>query len=977
MGRIFNHFGRLRFRNEAEVSQNFLIPLLTEFLEYRENEILPEYLVPAFEIPLNRERSVSTDLLPAKAKPDYVVTINGQEKVLVCDSKGPNESLDDYLHQLIAYCIALRTNLLLTTNGTEVRVYNANTLVFESENVEELDLSFPQLYKLLNRTDAAEYTDVERIQTLDLPLSLNKDSETLREERRHRVAIALSDFAQYIKEVAQTAATLELPIPIRSAFETDLRRFPAEKLYSFQEYHSEGLSLTSSKSLSYRTILHEIPGTPLLLIGESGIGKTSLLQQLLSDHAQLCLEYNSDVVPVLVRLGRYTRSQSVLELISQALVSRGANIPPSQIPSLLRNGRFTLLFDAFDEVFDSSVPDLEREIQSLIDDYRNCRLVITTRHFRLPRITPIRRYELQLLLSEQVEAFAQMYLGSSHGAFLEEVTRKGLAKLASNTLLLTLLILLYMREGELPRSRGQILQAIVDRVRHWDETKGERFASPLSWDTRAESLTQLAFSSLSSGKSYALDKQSVEATLSEVLNKLERRRQVPTGLTLGQVLDSLSATGFILQVDEGTVFWHRAFAEHFAATEIGRRFESEPEFVEDLIKKPEWEEVLPLSAAKASDPLSFTEKILAHNVFTAARALIECNTSGGEVYRRVVDALSKRCSTHTHPIRQIAINLLRQLEGSYADSAFYNLLSSEFVDVQKVALVEIARRKTPDARELVFSRLDWDVPAPIWQEGRSGNAVIEALGELDDAESRLFIVSIWRQKPDMFTDLSCRNALLRIARRNKISDKVKQALLDFFLANDKDVLHGHKLSGLAEVLIALDDPDLAPRLISALIQLQGENVMRPYYFVQVLSSFDEPEVIHQLIESANDQDLSDVSRARFAEALSMSAGVVPLHVFEALARDKNDEVRSHGIRGLGRFPFEQIRAIVLRAVHPPPLEQSIDSGYSFAHVQAAAFEVLAQHGKLELLLQEENQPEYFYNNSLEVLFDAVSNFSFR
>jgi HEAT repeat protein len=971
MGRIFDRFGHLKFHNEAEVSQNFLIPLLTEFLGYHREEILPEHVIEAFYISQSREKKVSTALLPPKARPDYIVTIDSQDWVVVCDSKGPDENLDDHLDQLKAYCIASGTNLLLITNGTELRIYDANNLVIESTSVGDLDLKFSEVYKLLNRADAAKYAFVERIQTLDLSRSLGKDSEALQQEHQRRVAITLSDFSQYLDAISQVSTILELPVPIRSALESDLRHFPAEELYCFQEYDGGDLRLEKRRPLSYRTILKERPNIPVLLIGESGIGKTSLLQQFLFDQTKRCLEYSSDVVPVLVKLGQYSQSRSVPDLIFDALFSKGANITRDQLSSFLRDGRFVILFDAFDETFEHRVPDLEGEIQSLTVNYRKCKVIITTRHFRLPRLTPIRRYELQPLSDQRIEAFAQMYLDSDCRTFLDEIARKGLAEVASNTLLLTLLILLYLAERELPRSRGQILQAVVKRVRDWDQSKAKRFASPLSWEIREELLTQLAFSSLSSGKSYALDKQSVEITLTDVLNELERRRQIPPGLTLDQVLDSLASTGFILKMDEGVVFWHRAFVEHFAAAEIARRIESVPHLLENLIGKPECEDVLPLAAAKASDPPGFIKRILAHNIFTAARALVECNVFEGEVYRRVVDNLSRKCDSQTLPIRWRAIDLLRQLEGSYVDAQFHNLLDSEFVDIQKVALVEIARRKATDAREIVFSRLDWDVPAPTWIEGGSGNAVIEALGEFDDTESQLQIISIWRERPDMFTSESCHDAFLKIAKRGKVSDKVKRALLDFFLSDEKHVRH--KLWELSEVLVALGDSDVISSLISALRHFNlAEGLIRAWRTAEVLASFDEPEVIQQLIECANDRNLNDYARAWFAEALSKSKGMVPLEVFEALARDDDDGVKSHGVRGLGRFSFEDVRAIVLREVHPPPFDLSPKIAFSFARVQAAAFEVLAQHDQIELLLEEENRPEYLHRISLEVLFEAIS-----
>lgn len=972
MGQIFDRFRSLQFHNEAEVSQNFLFPLLSEFLGYRADEILPEHLFPAF-IPQNRGHSISSDILPRKAKPDHVVVINGRDRVLVCDSKGPDENIDDHLDQLIAYCIALRTNLLLITNGTELRVYDANALVFQAKSVEELDIGFTELHKLLNRSDAAKYTDVERIQTLDLSRSLGKDSETLQTEYHRRVAVALSDFEQYLDEVSHFFATLELATPIRQAFECGLQRFPAERLYSFQEYTGGDYSLGRPNPISYRTILQETPVVPLLLVGESGIGKTSLLQQILLDQARACCKHDSDIVPVLVKLGHYSHSRSVLELILNALVSKGVDVSPDRLVSLLRKGRFIILLDAFDEVFEPGIPELERELQLLINDYSQNKIIITTRRFRLPMITPVRRYEVQPLSREKIEAFAQMYLGSDSEAFLEEITRRGLAKPASNTLLLTLLVLLYLREGELPRSRGQILQAVVGRVHEWDQHKPKRFSSPLPWKEREELLARLAFSTLSSGKSYVLDNHSVEVTLNDVLGDLESRRVIPTGLTMDQVLNGLAATGFVLRMDEGIAFWHRAFQEYFASIEVAYRVESTPSFLEKLVRLPDWEEVLPLAAFTASEPSSLVEKLLSLNVFAVAQALIEIGQTEGDVHQRTVDALITRCGSATRPIRQMAVGLLRQLEGDYADKQLYELLDSEFVHMQKVALVEVTRRKLSDARALVFSRLDWNLPTSlgrIW-EGPSGVAVIEALGEFDDAESHLQIISMWRERPDVYTHESCRNAFIKIAKRGKISDSIKQALLDFYLSDNRSRLI--KMKGLADVLIALGDSGIVPRLVSSLRQAQrSDNAIRAFNTAEVLASFDEPGVVQQLVVCASDRNLDSYARSRFVEALSKSKGMVPLPVFEALVQDENDDVKSYGIRGLKRFPFEDVQTIVLQAVHPPSYEQSLDSRFSYARVQAAVFELLAQYDRIELLLEEEHRPEYFYNTSVDVLLEIVS-----
>lgn len=974
MGRIFDRFGHLQFNNEAEVSQNFLIPLFEEFLGYPAEEILPEHMVPSFDIPQNRSRSVSSASLPPKAKPDFIITISQYERVLVCDSKGPNEDLDDHLHQLAAYCIALETNLLLITNGNELRVYDANILVFRSASVEDLDLSFSELHKLLGRSSVVKHTDIERIQSIDLSRSLNRDPKVLQDAHRRRIAVALSDFEKYLNATASSCAPLELPSPIREALKSELQRFPAEELYTFVEYVEESYGLEKPNAISYSEIVQETAGPPLLLVGESGIGKTSLLQQIVLDQTQMCRARSSDMVPVLVKLSQYSRSRSLTDMILDALISRGTTIQPDQLGPLLREGRFVVLLDAFDEVFEPAIPELERELQLLIDHYGRNKIVVTTRRFRLPKVTPIRRYELQSLSYGKVEAFAQMYLGSDSATFLKEIERTSLTKAASNTLLLTLLILLFQNQSELPNSRGQILRAVIDRVCKRGHDKPRRFSNSISWEVRVSLLERLAFLTLYKGKSYLLDNDSVESALNEAMDDLERRRLIPAGITIAQILDSLAATGFVREEAEGTVFWHRAFMEYFAAVGAASSIEHSPELLGELAKQANWEDVLPLAIFRSSDSQSLIDGLLDHNVFIAANALLECGIYEGCVYRRVIDDLCRRCDSSTRPIRQMALSLLCQMVGDYADLRFQKLLGSEFVDVQKVSLVEIARRGVPNARDIVYSRLSWNLPTSqtlFWQ-GPSGTAVIEALGEFDDAEAHLQIVAIWRERPDLFTNMSCRDTFLKIAKRGRVDTLVKRALLDFYLSDDRD--GPSREWELADVLIGIGDTTFVPRLMSSLEQVQrGDSAIRAMRTADILASFAEPQVVEQLVEHASDRRLSSYARSWFAQALSKSKGNVSLQVFEALAQDESDEVRAHGVRGLGKFAFEDIRATLLRAVHPPPYEEAMKSGFSHAWVQTAAFEVLAQHGQIELLLEVGNRPEFSYNLSREVLFRAIAN----
>ena len=129
----------------------------------------------------------------------------------------------------------------------------------------------------------------------------------------------------------------------------------------------------------------------------------------------------------------------------------------------------------------------------------------------------------------------------------------------------------------------------------------ERFAVALQWEARFQTLVQLAFVCFSHGQNYAVDEKFVEPTLIEVMRALESRRQVPTGLTMDQILDRLAATGFVVRAGNGIIFWHRAFVEYFATFEVARRIESDMDFLDDIINQLDWNEIIPQAVAEGQE----------------------------------------------------------------------------------------------------------------------------------------------------------------------------------------------------------------------------------------------------------------------------------------------------------------------------------------------------------------------------------------
>ncbi len=136
MGKLLDQFAGLKFNNEAEVSQDFILPLLQNYLGYSLNEIKPEEHYPARDLHsgVNTEKGGSKGLTH---RPDFVICLDGNidEPRFIIDSKAPSENINDHFGQLRSYANSVGRNFLMMTNGTEIKVFDVNVLLFYSDSI--------------------------------------------------------------------------------------------------------------------------------------------------------------------------------------------------------------------------------------------------------------------------------------------------------------------------------------------------------------------------------------------------------------------------------------------------------------------------------------------------------------------------------------------------------------------------------------------------------------------------------------------------------------------------------------------------------------------------------------------------------------------------------------------------------------------------------------------------------------------------
>ena len=265
-------------------------------------------------------------------------------------------------------------------------------------------------------------------------------------------------------------------------------------------------------------------GRHLLIFGEPGSGKTTALQKL----HQLCwrdpegLGLETGTVPVFLRLRHLNRAllegdglaavvdRELLEVSGQAALEGSGE-------SLWDHGRLLLLFDGLDEIAD------ENERTSLLgrilwasSRIEDARVVVSCRRASLPdaesdrdgrfgmlEVRPLQDAQIHLLVDVWFREMARLgKITDAQAHERVEMLRKALdskegstrkiLELVSNPLLLTLLCVVFLLSGEIPKERARFYERCLEvLLERWPARRGHLGPTDLAGSIRA--LSRLAF----------------------------------------------------------------------------------------------------------------------------------------------------------------------------------------------------------------------------------------------------------------------------------------------------------------------------------------------------------------------------------------------------------------------------------------------------------------------------------------------------
>jgi HEAT repeat protein len=635
-----------------------------------------------------------------------------------------------------------------------------------------------------------------------------------------------------------------------------------------------------------------------VVLGAPGSGKTTLM----SYFAVRLTVGEEERLPILIRIRDWALKPdlSLLEYLRYFAEKRLQTkpLPVGFFEHWLEGGRALILLDGLDEVADEAKRVvLSEQIECFLGQYERNSAVITSRPAGYRRdffgTAAFPHYELLPFDKGQRQEFVDRWYESRETDPVEREQRKqSLRKafegseriklLASNPLLLTIMVLIHRYQAVLPKERHRLYDKAVETLLlSWDGNKELSHQTRLEYlklDDLRRLMEQVAYwihtqGSLGEGEGGTLIDRD------ELLEQLSRDIKALKSIPLYQAKEE--AERFLSFVRERTglmneqgedcyAFVHKTFQEYLCTQEIMYRADDEDDFgivlshVRSHLHNQHWREVLllligqqkPRKAAKVIqaivDQNSEYEQWLHRDLLFAATCLTQ-NIKGlvgvePEVWRPILDGLAELETTARDRVGYRVGEATRNILLDFGATEFEALVLQS-LDQYKEQIFSSQfrsfRAALGDRSSVVSDLLDL-LRNPASDVRYSA---VKELGDLDDSSDRT-ITALLNLVAEDSSSFVRRISAETLGNLGKKEDRITSVLLALLSDSDIDVCHGAE-----EALCRLKDN--TDRTITSLLNfLSSDNSGVRLRAVSILGNCGDSSnrIVTTLLESLDDSD---------------------------------------------------------------------------------------------------------------------------
>lgn len=573
------------------------------------------------------------------------------------------------------------------------------------EKVEAYSAQYPNLRKLLIQKvrDDDTFIDVELAPYISLTEPI-VEVNTVGSKTAQDEEIAPSLW-QYLRQVISLTQSLNLRGLVSSNISAN--KIDIERIYVTTSFTTEGGD-EDIKHLTLEGILQK--SVRVVVLGNAGTGKTTLLSYLANTFASAMLQHSTlpqnifgisdNLFPILLPLreyGRYTEQNSMksaspadfIEFLEYYFSQWNFGLPSGFFIQFLERGNCIVLLDGLDEVNPSVREFVTQSILSITKRYPISRFIVTSRpaaYFPYGLGGDFAHYEIGGFDESAIAQFVHNWLGlviedraksNQEAESLIHIitTNPELQTLAHNPLLLTVFVIIFYTQKQLPNNRTDLYEESLDvLLARWDTAKGIQLPKFGLLEIK-NLLATLAFAAQEAGidkidETLALSIFSKELVKKGLSSQLDVLAESNSLLTMFK-----ERTGILIEISPHMFsFVHRSLREYLAAIALAQS----NNFIDLVLQKQGddfWKEsiIFAIGRISRSSPRAanevirkLTETQSPESILIAGRSLHEVRKTDIQLKEIVVNALEKLSfdTANSDILRESAKTVLRTLMDS-------------------------------------------------------------------------------------------------------------------------------------------------------------------------------------------------------------------------------------------------------------------------------------------------------------------------